>query len=105
MSPSRLRWRWEERDFGFRFRAGTGPNAVEHYQAAASGAYYVVPASQRKLSKTRAAALAKLAKLPTAPGTGSPGPTAYCSTTPGVWNPRSSCDGKTKAWPESTSSR
>ena len=67
MSRSRLRWRWEERDFGFRFRAGAGPNAAEHYQAAAPGDYYVVPTSQRKLSKAQADALAKLGKLPTAP--------------------------------------
>ena len=67
MIPSRLRWRWEERDFGFRFRAGSGQNAAEHYQAAAPGDYYVVPAGLRKLSKTRADALSKLARLPTAP--------------------------------------
>lgn len=67
MIPSRLRWRWEERDFGFRFRAGSGPKAAEHYQAAAPGDYYVIPAKQRKLSKARADALSKLAKPPTAP--------------------------------------
>ena len=67
VSRSRLRWRWEERDFGFRFRAGPGPNAAEHYQATAPGDYYVVPASQRKLSMARADTLAKLAKPPTAP--------------------------------------
>ena len=64
---SGLRWRWEERDFGFRFRAGSGRSATEHYQAEASGHFYVVPASQRKLSKEKADDLAKLAKGPTAP--------------------------------------
>ena len=51
MSPSRLRWRWEEQDFGFRFRAGFGRRAVEHYQAEAPGDFYVVPASQAQASE------------------------------------------------------
>ena len=67
MSSSPLRWRWEERDFGYRFRVGSSRSAAEHYQAGTPGDYYVVPASQRKLPKARADALAKLAKLPTAP--------------------------------------
>ncbi|MCY3818403.1 MAG: Fic family protein [Gammaproteobacteria bacterium] len=67
MSPARVHWRWEEQDFGFRFRAGSGPSAAEHYQAGAPGDYYVVPASDRKLSTTRANALAAAAQLPTAP--------------------------------------
>ena len=66
MSRARLRWRWEEQDFGFRFRAGSGRNATEHYQAEATGDFYVVPVSERKLSKARADALAALAKIPTA---------------------------------------
>ena len=67
MNRSRLRWRWEERDFGFRFRAGSGRRAAEHYQADAPGDFYVVPASQRKFSQTRADDLNALAKPPTAP--------------------------------------
>ena len=67
MTPSPLRWRWQEQDFGFRFRAASGRGSTEHYQAASSGDYYVVPASQRKLSKARTDSLAKLAKPPTAP--------------------------------------
>lgn len=64
---SGLRWRWEERDFGFRFRAGSGPRAAEHYQAAAPGDFYIVPASQRKFPKAQADALAASAQTPTAP--------------------------------------
>ena len=67
MSRSRLRWRWEDQDFGFRFRAGSGRTAAEHYQAEAPGDFYVIPASQRKLSKARANALASSRSLPTAP--------------------------------------
>ena len=67
MSPSPIRWRWHEQDFGFRFRAGSGPTAVEHYQAQAPGDFYVVPASQRKLPKAQADGLAAQATPPTAP--------------------------------------
>lgn len=66
MSRSGLRWRWGEQDFGFRFRAGSGGAAPEHYQAGAAGEFYVVPASQRKLSKVRADALATQSMVPTA---------------------------------------
>jgi len=64
---SRLRWRWEEKDFGFRFRAGSGKRAAEHYQAGAFGDFYVIPASQRKLTKGRADELATLAEAHTSP--------------------------------------
>ena len=64
---SRLRWRWEEKDFGFRFRAGSGKRAAEHYQASVPGDFYVIPASQRKLSKSRADELSKRAAGPTSP--------------------------------------
>ena len=65
---SRLsRWRWEERDFGFRFRAGSGRRAVEHYQARAPGDFYIIPARQRKFPKAQADALAASAQVPTAP--------------------------------------
>ena len=67
VTPPPLRWRWQEQDFGFRFRAGSGRSAAEHYQAASPGDYYVVPATQRKLSKARTDALAAMAELPTAP--------------------------------------
>ncbi len=62
-----LRWRWEERDFGFRFRAGSGQRAAEHYQARAPGDFYIIPASQRKFPKAQADALAASARAPTAP--------------------------------------
>ncbi len=64
---SRLRWRWEEKDFGFRFRAGSGKRAAEHYQAGAPGDFYVIPTSQRKLTKSRVDELSKLAEAPTSP--------------------------------------
>ena len=67
MTPSPIRWRWEEQDFGFRFRAGSGRSAAEHYQAAAPGDFYVVAASQRKFPGARADALATVATPPTAP--------------------------------------
>lgn len=50
---SRIRWRWEERDFGFRFRTGKGARAAEYYQAREPGSFYVVPAAHRKLDKDR----------------------------------------------------
>ena len=64
---SRLRWRWETRDFGFRFRAGSGRRAAEHYQAGTPGDFYVIPANQRKLTKSRSDELATLAEAPTSP--------------------------------------
>ena len=64
---SRLRWRWEEKDFGFRFRAGSGRRVAEHYQAGAPGDFYAIPTSQRKLSKSRADELAKRAASPRSP--------------------------------------
>ena len=64
---SRITWRWEERDFGFRFRSGAGRQVAELYQARSVGEYYVVPRSQRKLSKTRADAFAKLVNPPALP--------------------------------------
>ena len=61
---SRLRWRWEEKDFGFRFRVGSGKRIAEHYQAGVPGDFYVIPVSERKLSKTRADELATRAAAP-----------------------------------------
>ncbi len=64
---SRIKWRWDERDFGFRFRSGQGRNAADYYQAAKAGDFYVVPPSQRKLDKAQMDKLAATATVPTAP--------------------------------------
>lgn len=64
---SRVLWRWVEQDFGFRFRSGKGKRMAEFYQAKRSGEFYVVPASQRKLSKVKLDELADLANEPTSP--------------------------------------
>ena len=64
---NRVHWRWEEKDFGFRFRSGAGRKKGEYYQAAGSSEFYIVPASQRKLSKERIEELATLAVVPTSP--------------------------------------
>jgi len=64
---SRIAWRWEEKDFGFRFLSGTGKRMAEYYQALAANEFYHVPASQRKLKKERIDELAVLAAAPTSP--------------------------------------
>ena len=64
---SRVHWRWEEKDFGFRFRSGAGRKKGEYYQAACAGEFYVVPASQRKLTRDRLEELAALGVVPTSP--------------------------------------
>ena len=64
---SRLRWRWEEKDFGFRFRAGSGRRLAEHYQTNTPGSFYVVPAGQRKLPKSQADQLSERAPSPRSP--------------------------------------
>ena len=51
MSP--VRWRWEEKDFGFRFRTGKGKHTSEHYQATNEGDFYLVPPYQSKLEFAR----------------------------------------------------
>jgi len=66
-TSNRVVWRWEEQDFGFRFRAGKGKRAEEYYQAARAGEYYIVPKSKRKLKKDRADKLAKSTVAPTSP--------------------------------------
>jgi cell filamentation protein len=63
---SRLAWRWEERDFGFRFRGSSG-KADEFYQAGTPGEFYVVPKGQRKLSKSEIDRLAAAATAPSGP--------------------------------------
>ncbi len=62
-------WRWAERDFGFRFRAGSGRQAAEYYQAASPGEFYVVDKTKRKLPKDQADSLAESGKAPTSPRT------------------------------------
>ena len=63
---SRVYWRWDEKDFGFRFSAGSGRTKAEYYQASEPGAFYTVPAKHRKLSKERIEQLAA-AVVPTSP--------------------------------------
>lgn len=60
-----IRWRWEEKDFGFRFASGKGKSAGEYYQAANAGEFYIIPANQRKVSKDRLEQLG--VKMPTSP--------------------------------------
>jgi cell filamentation protein len=62
-----IAWRWEEKDFGFRFRDGRGRRASEYYQARCPAEFYVVPSSHRKLSKERIEELAAI--FPEAPST------------------------------------
>ncbi len=64
---SRITWRWEERDFGFRFLSGAGKRLSEYYQASKGNQFYHVPASQRKLSKERIEELAQRFSAPTSP--------------------------------------
>ncbi len=61
---SRVVWRWEEKDLGFRFRRGKGRQAAECYQASEAGQFYVVPAAQRKLIKEHIDRLAQAATEP-----------------------------------------
>ena len=51
MSPTSVHWRWEEQDFGFRFRAGSGPSPAEHYQAAAPGDRYFTACEAARIHK------------------------------------------------------
>jgi fido (protein-threonine AMPylation protein) len=54
-------WRWEERDFGFRYRTGMGRRSHDHYQGRAVGEYYVLPGGQCKLENSQ------VDRLPDAP--------------------------------------
>jgi hypothetical protein len=65
--PLRVMWRWSEKDYGFRFRTGTGKRRAEYYQAQTAENFYHVPASLRKLEKERIEELAPLFVAPTAP--------------------------------------
>jgi cell filamentation protein len=62
-----LRWRWSEKDFGFRFRSGGGRAKVDYYQAAEPGAFYLVPEIHRKLDKDRFEELVLRSLTPTSP--------------------------------------
>lgn len=64
---TRIRWRWEEKDFGFRFKSGKGKNTAEYYQASRIGEYYIVPPGQRKFEESQMVALAENATIPIAP--------------------------------------
>jgi cell filamentation protein len=64
---ARVQWRWQEKDFGFRFRSGIGRREAEYYQASRPGEFYLVPNSQRKLEKSHADELAKATAAPTSP--------------------------------------
>lgn len=61
---SRIVWRWEERDLGFRFRSGRRARAAEHYQARSPGEFYVIPAAQRRLTPERIDTLSPLFPAP-----------------------------------------
>lgn len=62
MSP--VRWRWEEKDYGFRFKTGRGARATEFYQAAEADQYYVVTQAQCKLTRARVEELNRLMSEP-----------------------------------------
>jgi cell filamentation protein len=62
-----IRWRWVEKDFGYRFRGGSGRKKDEYYQAAGQGQFYIVSQGQRKLSKARIDELDSLSAIPAAP--------------------------------------
>jgi cell filamentation protein len=64
---TQIRWRWEEKDFGFRFKTGRGKNTAEYYQASRVGEFYIVPAGQRKLKAKQVEELAEGVAIPTAP--------------------------------------
>jgi cell filamentation protein len=59
-----IHWRWEERDLGFRFRTRIGRQTNEFYQARKYAKFYSVPASQRKLRRSRIKELAAGADAP-----------------------------------------
>lgn len=61
---SRIVWRWEEKDFGFRFRSGKGRKSEEYYQAEKMREFYIIPKGQRKLSKARADELTVAVTIP-----------------------------------------
>lgn len=54
-------WRWEERDFGLRFRDDA---KREYYQASQVNRFYMVPAAARKINDAQALMLTRNAKVP-----------------------------------------
>jgi cell filamentation protein len=64
---NRIVWRWEEKDFGFRFQTGKGRRVDEYYQASQPGEFYIVPKGKRKLTKNRVDELADSVAPPTSP--------------------------------------
>lgn len=64
---TQIRWRWEEKDFGFRFKTGRGKNTTEYYQSSQVGEFYVVPTAQRKLKARQVEELNEGVSIPTAP--------------------------------------
>ncbi len=60
-------WRWEERDFGFRYRTGVSRGRHDHYQGRGGGEFYVVPGGQCKLDAGHADRLAAEARVPRNP--------------------------------------
>ena len=64
---NRISWRWQERDFGFRFLYGKGKSRAEYYQAGNPREFYIIPKSQRKLPRKRITELAKVFRKPRTP--------------------------------------
>lgn len=62
MNP--IRWRWEEQDFGFRFKSGQGRHLTEYYQGLQGNEFYPVPSSHRKLEAGRIKELAESGLAP-----------------------------------------
>lgn len=63
---NRVFWRWEEKDFGFRFRVGKGKRTEEYYQTTVNREFYIVPKGKRKLSAARVKDLSESANMPNA---------------------------------------
>lgn len=58
---NRIRWRWQEQDFGFRFIKGKGKRTSEYYQGRDLNDFYLIPAGQRKLERSRVREIAQKA--------------------------------------------
>jgi cell filamentation protein len=48
-----IKWRWIEKDFGFRFKTAQGRRTTEYYQGARENDFYVIPGNLRKLDAAR----------------------------------------------------
>ena len=44
-----IRWRWKEKDFGYRFTSGKGKKSKDHYQANTFDSFYIVQKKHRKI--------------------------------------------------------